>query len=232
MIHARPRYWQLSPAAMLGLKLYALAAMVADHADWMLFDGALGFHATWGRTVFPVFAVLLANNLARWGEPDHMLHSLSARMAIFGLLATPAYYYLVHGTLFPVDFDVAALVPLNVMFTLSAAVAVCAFVQLRAYVLAAALGLVVGSLVDYGWFGLLAVVLPWSAFRSGFMPSAALLVACLLLYPINGNLWALAAVPLVAVATYVQGDAPRWKWLFYVAYPGHLAVLALVKFAL
>jgi hypothetical protein len=215
MIHARPRYWQLSPAAMLGLKLYALAAMVADHADWMLFDGALGFHATWGRTVFPVFAVLLANNVARWGTPQRMTGDLPARMAAFGLLASVPYVYLQ-----------GSLLPLNVMFTLAAGVLVCGLIQSRAHLLAAAVFAVAGVFVDYSWVGLLAVMLPWAAFRGYASPLWWFVAACGLLTFINGNLWALAAVPLVAVATYVQGDAPRWKWLFYVAYPLHLAALA------
>lgn len=217
MIAVQTRHAMLSPAAALGLKLYALAAMVVDHADSMLLDGRLGFHDTWGRTVFPVFAVLLAANLARWGKPDHMLHSVAYRMAAFGVLATLPYVALQGHWL-----------PLNVMFTLAAAVVVCAFVQLRSYAFAVVFALVVGALVDYGWFGLAAVLLPWAAFRSGVLPSVAVVVACLLLYPINGNLWALAAVPLIVIASYVDGDAPRWKWLFYVAYPGHLFVLAII----
>lgn len=218
MIAVPQRHALLSPAAMLGLKLYALAAMVVDHVDWMLFDGALGFHATWGRTVFPIFAVLLAMNLARSDRPGHLLHSVSARMLFFGVLATLPYVVLQGSWL-----------PLNVMFTLSAAVAVVALVQMREWLWAFLAAALCGVLVDYSWFGILAVLVPWYAFRNGLLPSVAIAAACLLLYPINGNLWALAALPLIVIASYVEGDAPRWKWLFYVAYPAHLVVLALLE---
>ena len=218
MIHVRPRYWQLSPAATFGLKLYALVAMIADHADWMLFAGSLGFHDTWGRTVFPVFAVLLANNLARWGTPDRMTGDLPGRMALFGGIAFGPYVYLQGSVL-----------PLNIMFTLALAVMLCGLLQLRMYWMAGLLGLVAGAFVDYSWFGLLAVVLPWAAFRAGSHALPAFSLACLLLTFVNGSLWALAAVPLLGIAAYVQGHAPRWKWAFYVAYPAHLAVLAVIE---
>lgn len=217
MIAVQPRPAVLSPSAALGLKLYALVAMVLDHVDWLLLDGQLGFHATWGRTVFPVFAVLLAMNLARLREPGRMCGDLPGRMFAFGLLAMVPYTILQ-----------GSLLPLNVMFTLGAAVVLCGLVQARFHMLAVAFALFVGGLVDYGWFGLLAVLLPYLAFRAGVAQFLAVVVACLLLYPVNGSLWALAAVPLIVVASYVDGGAPRWKWLFYVAYPAHLAVLALL----
>ena len=42
---------------------------------------------------------------------------------------------------------------------------------------------------------------------------------------VNFNLWALAAVPLILLATRVELRVPRLRWLFYALYPIHLTVL-------
>lgn len=211
----------LSDAAILLLKLFALAWMVADHVDLYAFGGALGIHDGIGRIVFPVFAFVLAYNLTR--VPVERLWSLAYRLAVAGGIATAAYTYLQGGLLL-----------LNVMFTLALAVAVGAsWLQGRA-VLAAVLFVVGGAFVDYQWFGLLCVLLGWWSLREGGLCGegrrCALALPALfaaLLWPINGSWWALLAVPLVLAASTVDGPAPRLKWLFYGLYPGHLYLLAL-----
>lgn len=42
----------------------------------------------------------------------------------------------------------------------------------------------------------------------------------------NGNLWALAALPVVVVLSGVRWQLPRGRWAFYGYYVGHLALLA------
>lgn len=211
----------ISDAGILALKLFALGWMVGDHLDMFVFGGALGIHDGVGRTVFPVFAFVLAYNLTR--VPVEKLWSLSYRLALAGGVATFAYT-LLQGSL----------LLLNVMFTLSLAVAVgAAWLQGRA-VLACLLFVFGGYVVDYQWFGLLCVLLGWWSLREGGLCGegrrCALALPALfaaLLFPINGSWWALLAVPLVAAAATLDGGAPRWKWLFYGLYPAHLYVLAL-----
>lgn len=212
----------LSPAGALLLKVTAFALMLLDHVDGVFYGGALGLHATVGRAVFPLFATLLAFNLSRL-DAAHMLEAVAPRMLAFGLLAVPAYVYL-YGAF-----------PLNIMFTLAAAVMVCAMLQRGDTMHALAVLAIFGFFVDYRWFGLAAVVVPWILFRFDrpnwpawfWAPTA---VAGILL-PINGSAWALLAVPVIALALRVDGNAPRFKWAFYAAYPLHFLALAVIRYA-
>lgn len=53
--------------------------------------------------------------------------------------------------------------------------------------------------------------------------------ALVALWFINGNLWALAVVPVIFIATKIDLHVPRLRWIFYVYYPIHLAALCLVR---
>lgn len=210
---------RLSDAGALVVKLVALAFMVADHVDWFLHDGALGFNATLGRAVFPLFAFLLAVNLSRSSDPVPVVRKLVPRLLIFGALAHPAYM-LLQGHL----------LPLNIMFTLAAAVAIVACLARGWYVWAALALFWLGAFVDYAWLGLAAVVGPWLVLRAGFGFVPALVLACVLLSAWCGSAWPFAAVPVLLLAMCIHAPAPRWKWLFYAAYPAHLVALVAVLY--
>lgn len=209
----------LSPAATLTLKLYALVAMVADHVDWMLFDSTLGVHVTMGRTVFPIFAYLLAHNLLR-AEPGHLLCSVAPRMLVVGMIAHLPYVAAGGGQL------------LNVMFTLSLATAVVAGWRLGYRVLPIAAGLVAGVVVDYQWVGIAVIALSVWGLRAGWPLWLHAVIWTVVLWPINGNVWVLAALPIIWLASQLHAAAPRWRWLFYVAYPAHLTALLVVRIAM
>ena len=49
------------------------------------------------------------------------------------------------------------------------------------------------------------------------------------LYVINPNMWALASLPVIFVATRVELRLPRLRHVFYVYYPLHLLVIWLVQ---
>lgn len=211
----------MQPAGWLAVKLVALAMMVFDHADQAVYGLATGFHETWGRAVFPLFALVLGRSVFL-AEPLHLLRVVVPRMVLFGALALPFYVPLF------------GLAPLNVMFSLAVAVAMVAFWRMGWVLAAGSLFVVGGALVDYQWFGLLCVALAaWAMAQDGagdrWRAAAVLAVMAVLLVPINGNLWALAAIPLVLFSSFLTGPAPRLKWLFYAAYPGHLLVLAIAE---
>ncbi len=119
--------------------------------------------------------------------------------------------------------------PLNIMFTLAASMLVVAFIRDGSYLLAFALFAFAGLFVDYTWRGLAAVVGGWWAIRYGVPLGVIALGVGAVLLPVNGNAWAMLAAPLFVVGAYVDGDAPRARWLFYAFHPAHLAVLAIAK---
>ena len=55
------------------------------------------------------------------------------------------------------------------------------------------------------------------------------MLACAALWFINRNLWALAALPVLFLASRVDVRVPRLRWAFYAYYPLHLASLWLIR---
>ena len=208
-------------AALLSLKVFAFLLMILDHVDW-LFSSGHGVHAGIGRLVFPIFGVILAFNLARI-EPSKILRVVAPRLVLAGAVAQVPYFFL-QGHMFP----------LNILFTLGLASFSYATARSGGWPVAIISVLAGSVVVDYAWFGVVGVVLCAGAFRTAHegLIVASWFVFAAMLTAINGNVAALLAVPLLwIVSQVVQGDAPRWKWLFLAGYPLHLAMLALVKFA-
>lgn len=217
--YAHARRWPLviaSDAGLLFAKLAAFVVMVADHVDWFLLDGATGFHATWGRMVFPLFVFVLALNLARPGVAERA-GALALRLLAWGVVSCVAYVPL------------AGVLPLNVLFTLAAGAAVVWCIHRGWWLVACSIWAAAGAMVDYYWFGVAALPLVWWLVRSGLGGVTVPVVLTVLLWPVNGSAWTLAAALLTATAYAIPGDAPRLKWLFWAGYPLHLAVLAIAK---
>lgn len=211
---------QLDNAALLSLKLIAFGLMVGDHLDTMVFGGALGIHASLGRVVFPLFALVLGLNLARSDDWLSLLTRTAPRLAAIGVVATPIYAHLMGWVHF------------NVLFTLAAGVVAVAFVQRGWWLAAASTVIAAGWTVDYGSLGVLAVLGAWMASRLGLPLLVAAAWVSVAVVPVNGSLWSLLVLPLVAAAAQVQGDAPRFAWLFWAGYPAHLVAIALLGFFL
>lgn len=209
------RFAGTTNAGLLAVKLAAFAVMILDHVDWFLYGGAMGINATIGRGVFPAFAFVLGVNLARMNVPG--MHRLIARLLVAAAVSQLPYAYLQ-----------GALCPLNVLWTLMAAVVCVAFLRGGSRLGAALVWFVAGFAVDYLWFGIAAVVAVWwLASRS---LAGTFTVPALLVIPVNLSPWSLAVLPLGWLAGRLPaGDAPRLKWLFYVGYPAHLVALALWK---
>ena len=192
--------------------------MFGDHANKALWGGELPYLSEAARVCFPVFAFVLAFNLSR---PGVLVNPAIRRMVLIGVLAQP-WHALVMGYF----------LPLNVMFTL----ALGAFVaSAKRYSVALPAWAVLGFFVDYQWFGVGVVVAAAMLLKAGVASAAgaAMMLASLVgLFAINGNLWALAAVPLVAVAIVTGRTMPRWKHLFYAVYPLHLAALSLIAYTI
>lgn len=200
------------------LKLVALVLMVVDHVDWLLFDSALGLHDTVGRIVFPIFGWLLAYNLAQIPATAYRVHErILTRLVIFGVLAFAPYVILRD-----------AVFPLNIMFTLAAFVGVVTLINRGLWFLAAFVCLIAHFVVDYQWPGLLLMLGVWAGYQYRIAPVLLALPGLVGLYLVNGSHAAMLALPVLMVASTLDLKAPRWQALFYVAYPVHLVVLAVI----
>lgn len=194
------------------LKWIALLAMTGDHVAKVVFGGYVPVVSELGRIAFPLFALVMACNLA---QPGADLRKSLQRLVLWGIIAQPLHAWAFGFWL-----------PLNILLTFAlAAVAVHALANNRALLLLLAAG-VLPMLVDYQWAGVGSVLLGWIGFRhrAWWLLLAGLCAVCWA----NHNGWALLAIPVVLLAVRVPWQLPRWRWMFYGYYVGHLLVLAVV----
>jgi hypothetical protein len=214
--------WSISDGSLEALKWVGLVLMAGDHVNKYLLDEASPALYALGRMVMPLFGFVLMAHLARPGALEGGVHlRVMQRLAIFALLATPAFVHLVGGW------------PLNILATLFLATLVVWLLERggRAQRCAALIAFLIGgALVEFWWPALLCCLGGWAFLRR---PSKfrlllwALATASLAL--INGNFAALAALPLIWGASRVDLPIPRLRWVFYAFYPAHLSLIALAQ---
>lgn len=148
----------------------------------------------------------------------------SLRLAVFGLLACVPFIAITKLT--------AGWWPLIMIVTLLVAVLTAWLVDLcrPGAMVAACLTLVWGgALGEYWWPAIGLCLCVWAYQRQ---PSKALLptyLGCLvILWFVNGNFWALVAVPVLWVLQRWPIALPRLRWAFYAFYPLHLALFWLL----
>lgn len=213
---------RIADGTLEALKWLALVLMTVDHVNKYLFDHKFGAMYILGRVAMPLFVFVLAYNLARPGAMEAGAFARTAkRLSMFGLVACVPY--IAFGTM------LGGWWPLNILFTLAVATLVLMLVAKgtnrhdTAAVLVFAAG---GALVEYWWP---ALAVAWTGYRYCQRPTwgrlAGVGIALLSLAFVNQNAWALAALPLIAGARFIDLQLPRSPRFFYVYYPAHLAVL-------
>lgn len=208
------------------LKWIGLAAMLGDHVNKALFGDTLPVLSELGRVAFPLFALVFGYNLARENPQWAQAYRRSlVRLLGFGLLAFP--------------FSVLAfqrwdLMPLNILFTLAVGLGLVWCIR-RNDIAGALIGSLLflggGALVEFYWPGLLLIVACWASFaRPSLATQLGALASLTLLALVNGNFYALLALPVVWLVSRFDLELPRNRWVFYVFYPAHLAVLAGLRY--
>ena len=211
------------------LKWLALTLMTGDHVNKYLFNGTLPFFFEAGRLALPIFVFVLAYNLARLGALERGAYTRTMkRLAIFGAVASVPFIAL--GGLY------AGWYPLNILFA-CLVVTACAYLMENGGTLhlvgAGLVFLVGGGLVEYWWPAVALGLAVWSYCKRPTVSAAVVaLLACTSLWFINRSLWALTAMPLLLVASYVDLPMPRLRWAFYGYYPLHLAALWVIRILL
>lgn len=218
------------------LKWIALLLMTGDHVAKVLAGGYIPIVSELGRIAFPLFALVMAYNLAQPGAD--VLKSLR-RLLLWGIVAQP-----LHGLAF------GYWAPFNILLSFALAAAAIWSIQQRQWTLLGMCALAAPPMVDYNWTGLMLVLAGWWLFRlrpaaqeplhattpqNGLRPwteRRSVRIAALVLSfgPLcwwNGNGWALLAPPIAALLANRRFPIPRLRWAFYIYYVGHLAVLAL-----
>jgi hypothetical protein len=208
------------------MKWLALALMAGDHINKYLFNGTVAVLFNVGRLAMPIFVCILGFNLARPGAFARGTYGRTIRrLSISGVIASVPFIAL--GGLY------GGWWPLNVLFALLVVAGTACLLEYghtRATAAALALYLVGGGLVEYWWPGVTLGLAVWAyTKRPTWAALGVAVLACASLSVINGNHWALAALPLLAAGTRVDIQAAPARWLFYSFYPVHLAALWLAR---
>lgn len=218
------------------LRAAALLCMLVDHTGLALFPAVDAFRCV-GRLAFPLYCFLLAQGYLH----TRSVRAYARRLLLAALLSEIPFDLLIFGRL-------ACTVEQNVLFSLLLGLmALYAADTLRAHPPAAWLagGLLclaaMATHVSFGWLGialcLCARYAQGSRLRLALGTGALLLLYTLSLL-LSGvergwaltSLWALAAIPLMLLYNGRPGvRAPALTFLFYAAYPLHLAALAVIR---
>lgn len=228
----------MSSGAIECLKWLALIAMTLDHTNKIIFHAQFTWMYALGRLAMPLFGFVLAYNLAR----PATLHSgiygrVMTRTFLIGLASTPVY-----KMAFPYSgLGSLNIGTLNIMFTLGMATWIILLIDtshhsddtnLRLITRALAIALfVLGSVfVEGQWFGLSYILAAWFYCKNSTAWLLLIWVAstvglCLL----NDNEWALVTIAIIFTAARTDFNIPRLKWVFYVYYPLHIAILLCIQ---
>lgn len=194
------------------LKWFAVVLMTCDHVAKVIYGGYVPALSEAGRVAFPLFALVMAYNLA---QPGADVVKSVRRLGVWGLIAQP-----VHALAF------GYWLPLNILLTFALCAAVIWLANQRRWVGLALAAAILPLFVDYQWAGVGVVLLAWCAFK--LRQVWPLVPAFGAICWFNGNLWALAAIPLALGLSRVAWPVPRGRWAFYGYYVAHLACIGLL----
>jgi hypothetical protein len=225
----RHQPWTMAEGSLEAIKWAALILMVFDHTNKYLYAERLPLVFELGRVVMPMFGFVLTYNLAR---PDALALGVHGRMmyrlALMGLVATPICVILNSQFV-----NASVWWPLNILFTFLLVVRLTYLIDRggsKRYALAIALFILGGAVVEYLWMGVLCCLGAWLFCRKASFPRLLLwILGTLSLTLINGNTWALTALPIVLLAGRMPYRLSRQTWLFYGFYPAHLLALLFIR---
>ncbi len=221
------------------LKLVAVTAMLVDHIGGAFFPEA-GVFRWIGRVAFPIFCYCLTVGLLY----THDVKRYLGRLAAFAVISQPFYVLAFHPYDWMEDLNWAVW---NIFFTLFLSLlAMYGFKERKWWLFLGAFLAVSLWNFDYSGIGI-QLMLIFFLCRNHPRIGAALYVLCYLPALWNGYLedplslklggfavdwtiFALLAAPLIFIPTRSHLKIP--KWFFYVFYPAHLAVIALIQFML
>ena len=217
----------LTDAHLEALKWVAFGSMLIDHFGRYAFGlGTDSWAFAVGRLAFPLFALVLATNLARPGERTERAWRTSRRLAVWALISV-----------IPSWWAREVWLPVNVLATLSIGAALCAVLDSRCSALirgsAVAVGAAAGFFVEFSVPGVLLVLAIQRLQVNGTIPSLCLAAAMLALTAgLNMSfggpgaaIWTFAVLGAVLAVRVGRFGLRRRKWAFYLAYPAHFVLV-------
>lgn len=212
------------------LKLIALAAMTVDHIGVQFFPNIQLLRII-GRLALPIFAYMIAQGCRYTKNKARYLGTIAAVAALCQIV-----YFVAMGSLYQcilVTFSLS----IGLIYMLEDAIQKPRFhkTSFAALALVAAYGIcevlpryLPGFYVDYGFAGVMLPVLIWFG-RNKWQSILLCSIGLVFLSIGNSVQWfALLTLPLLLLYNGTRGKA-KLKYLFYIYYPAHLALLYLIS---
>ncbi len=212
----------LANGCIEALKWLALVLMTIDHINKFLFEGQIPYMFEVGRLAMPIFGFVLAYNLARSEAMLNGVHLRAMqRLFVFGLLASP--FFIPMAGWWPINIIFMLLIVTYIIYLLETGsqsnIWLCIIVFIAG-----------GIFVEFFWFALAYCLAAWWYCKSPNIASGLVwLIVTALLSAVNHNAWALAALPVIFLFSYIKIEMPRLRYIFYAYYPAHLALLLAIS---
>jgi len=212
------------------IKLLACFFMLLDHMGYFFFPEQIVWRAA-GRLSFPLFAFMIANG---WHFTTNR-QKYFRRILIFGIIIQIPFALFIDNSIY------------NIFFTLSLGIVAIwlwdKYKKPTLRIILCLIPMIAASLIhaDYGWYGV-ALILICHIFYDDFPRLAiAFVLASLMRILIGYSQWMLggelptiislqpfALLALAFIFLYDHTPGRKSRWLFFIFYPGHLAVLYLI----
>ena len=219
------------------LKLIAIVSMLADHIGGAFFP-TVGVFRWVGRLAFPIFCYCMTVGLLY----THDINRYLGRLAVFAIVSQPFYILAFHPHDWQIDYNWTNW---NIFFTLFLSLlAMYGFKDRKWWLFIGAFFVVCWWNFDYSGLGIQLMLIFYlcrnhpkigaalyilsylPALWSGYAEDPLCLAAGPLV--IDWTVFAILAAPLIFLPTRSGLKVP--KWFFYIFYPAHLALIAVIQF--
>lgn len=213
------------------LKLIAVFFMLIDHVAYVMLERGTGLYGSFytidrimrgmGRIAFPIFCFTIVEGFQRTSDARGYLK----RLIMFALISEIPFDLAFRGTLFTMEYQ-------NVFWTLAFGLAALMITEdplmtplTRTLGLLACFWLPIIFHTDYSFYGVAAIYLMYFFRKEPLKMCMAGYIALLL--QSRFEIWAVFGFLLILLYNGQKGHGS--KLFYYVFYPGHLLVLALLQ---